>query len=753
MEVFLKEATPAFDKLYIYQVPAELAASVSCGMRVLLPFGKGNRQQEAFVWSVDPDVKPSEKPIEYKLISELPDAAAVLTEDQLRLIAGLRIRYTCTYGEAAKLMIPPGAGVRVHQKREQTVYLSKPAEAIDLLNNGSLTYMRQVHVLEFLLNYGESAVSDVLAACQISRSTLNTMKKKDWLTFSERDMPPDSNETEDNAASYVKTPTVPLPTAGQAAALDRLNAALGGADERRIKEFLLRGITGSGKTEVYLQLCKSVLDKGKTAIILVPEISLTPQMTGRFRNRFGGDVAVIHSRLTPRQRYDQWQRILNQSVRLVVGARSAVFSPLKDLGLIVIDEEQEGSYQSEMKPRYHARTVARLRVRDEPALLLLGSATPDIESYFRTESDRSVRLELQERPGAAALPEAKIVDMREEVRAGNLSVFSRELAAAMEDSFSKQEQVILFLNRRGYAGVWICPDCGYSRFCPNCSVSMTYHMAFRNRPDSLQCHYCGRAEAARTACPKCSENHMHAFGLGTEQVETMFKDMFPNQRILRMDQDTTVGRGSHHEIVQAFSERKADVLLGTQMIAKGHDFPDVTTVGILGTDQLLLQNNYRAKEKAFQLITQAAGRAGRSDLGGRVYIQAFDVDDYALQHAVKQDYLSFYQDEIRFRKSLLYPPFTTMGLVLVSNLSNIVAEADCRELIRALQAYLNAVSGTASVELSPVARSPLARMNRRYRWQFTLKANQAQLIVACFTHLQQQKLSDETRVSVELDPA
>lgn len=746
-EVFLKTATLAFDQLYTYEVSDEERAKLKPGIRVLVPFGKGDRQEEAIVNRLDPELPSGEKTISYKKILKILDEEAVLHKDQLELIYQMRIRYSCTYGDAARLMLPPGAGANVGKRRERTAILTNPAEAIELLNGGLVDYMNQVHVLEFLLNYGESSIPDIMAACQISRSTLNTLKKKEWIEFGEREAAiPEADEMPD-----IDFP--PEPTRGQQAALAVLGDALSGADDRRIKEYLLRGITGSGKTEVYLQLCAKVLEKGQTAIILVPEISLTPQMTHRFRSRFGAEVAVIHSRLSLRERYDQWLKILRQEVSLVVGARSAIFSPLENLGLVVIDEEQESSYQSEMKPKYHARTVARLRVRDREAILLLGSATPDVESYHRTETGRSILLELHDRPGTAVLPEAKIVDMREEQARGDYSVFSQELRLAMEDAFAKGEQVLLFLNRRGYAGIWICPDCGKSIICPNCSVAMTYHLAFRNRPASLQCHYCGRSEAPSSLCHHCHGKRMNAFGLGTEQVEEVFKKEFPDRRILRMDQDTTTGRGSHHEIVKAFHEHEADVLLGTQMIAKGHDFPLVTVVGILGADQLLLQNDFRAKERAFQLITQAAGRAGRADKPGRVYIQSFDVDDYALRHALAQDYIAFYRDEIVFREAMLYPPFSTMGQVLVSSPDDRQAKYECQMARQLAIDFANKHYQKDRIEFTPLSRSRISRISRRYRWQFTLKAKNARDLVDCFWQINQMKLDEDARLSMDLDPA
>ncbi len=746
-EVFLKEATLAFDKLYTYKVHESLIPVLQVGMPILVPFGRGNRDEEAYVWRILDKLDNADESISYKEITTVKENYQVLHEDQLDLIAQMRIRYSCTYGEAAKLMLPPGAGSTVKERVERTAYVINTEEVLDQLNSGSIRYMKQVHVLEYLITYGESSVSDILASCQVSISTLNTLKKKGWLLFSKREIVLDVKEPS------ISRTTPPVPTSSQKEALEQLQNAVDGKDQRRIKEYLLKGITGSGKTEVYLQLAAKVLEKGKTAIVLVPEISLTPQMTDRFQARFGKDVAIIHSRLTARERYDQWQSILRQEVRLVVGARSAIFSPLQNIGCIVIDEEQETSYQSEMKPRYHARTIARLRVRDKDAILCLGSATPDVESYYRTTIGKSILLDLPERPGTAVLPKTHIVDMREEHKRGNYSVFSAQLERALEECFNRGEQAILFLNRRGFAGVWLCQDCGQSVICPNCSVAMTYHTSFRDRPDSLQCHYCGLTKMAEPICTHCKTDSMQAIGVGTEQVESLFKEVFPEQTILRMDQDTTVGRGSHQEIIEAFRKKEADVLLGTQMIAKGHDFPQVTVVGILMADQLLLQNDFRAKERAFQLITQAAGRAGRKDLAGEVYVQSYDIDDFALKHALNHDFDSFYHDEILYRQKMMYPPYATMGLVLVSSFDDRLAKDSCHELRQIAIDFSSRSFKEEQISFTPMSRSRLKRLNRRYRWQFTLKSDDAYYLARVFSYLSRIKLDTDVRLSIELDPA
>ena len=531
-----------------------------------------------------------------------------------------------------------------------------------------------------------------------------------------------------------------------------LKAADQPLDKQNDREFLLHGITGSGKTEVYMQVAEKILAHGMSAIILVPEISLTPQMTNRFGRRFGSKVAVLHSRLTQRQRWNEWNRIRCGDATLVVGARSAIFAPVDALGLIVIDEEQEHTYQSETKPRYHAGAIARLRTRDTNAILVLGSATPAVETYYRTTVGKSTLLQLADRPGSAILPQTQIVDLRAELAAGNRSVFSRPLREAMQQAFSKGEQCMLFLNRRGYAGVFICRDCGSAVICPACDVTMTYHRSKDQKRDRLTCHYCGHTERPPQICPQCGSDQVGGVGIGTQQAEQAFLDLFPNRRVLRMDQDTTTGRLSHHDILHSFQHGEADVLIGTQMIAKGHDFPTVTVVGILLADQLLGLNDFRAAERAFQLITQAAGRAGRGDKTGYVYIQTYDIDHYALICAAEQDYTAFYNWELPFRKTMDYPPFGFLGLVGIRSTEYSLGQKTAKKVEQIMRRFQSQYKCLKNVQILSVCPAPIGRINNRYRWQILLKSPSDYEIALIFHRVARLDLPDKVYLTLQLDP-
>lgn len=839
IQAALRESTPDFDKLYYWRVPPGWEKDIHPGQRVVVPFGRSDRPVEAVVFKLvadDEDGVPGADLHIKALISYL-ESYPILNADQLRLAGEMRLRYACTYGDAIKCMIPPSAildpkqagqtvgllkerGEAVLSERiargmkpttEKTAYLLDREAAARALEDGEIRYIQQVRVLEFLLEYGESPLPDIMDSCAVSRSSLNTLKKNGWLAFGQREVVPEGpavlkregvrGKTEAGASacggsalgkagddqargegSDGKGPAgadqsaklqpdeelaapadvIPEPTPEQAYAIRTIHRATvselwtetGAPDAppMRVREFLLDGITGSGKTEVYMQVASQVLDAGRGVIILVPEISLTPQMVDRLVRRFGDVVAVLHSRLTPRERFDQWLRVRRGDARLVIGARSAIFAPVADPALIVVDEEQETTYQSEIKPRYNAISVARLRVRDHRAALVLGSATPSIESYHRTTIGRSIRLVLSERPGEATLPITHIIDMRQELIAGNRGIFSRALTDAMTAAFSRGEQAMLLLNRRGYSGSFVCRDCGESVYCKNCDVRMTYHRDPKNGKERLQCHYCGRVENAPRRCPSCHGTNISGLGLGTQQAEEAFHRAFPGMRALRMDQDTTIARNAHHKILQSFRDRQAEVLIGTQMIAKGHDFPNVTVVGILSADQLLGQNDFRAGERAFQLMTQAAGRAGRGTDPGRVFIQAYDIDHYAVTCAAKQDYQAFYRQEIAFRRSMRYSPFGVMGQIAVSAATDEVARRSLERLAEVARQMCTTYKELASVEVLRPSPAFIRRINKKARWQLTIKADQVYPVSMIFAKLATVRLDREVALSLKIDP-
>lgn len=584
---------------------------------------------------------------------------------------------------------------------------------------------RQKEVLQFLLEVGMPlSLQEVLSTLRVTAGTVKKLAEKGYAAIEDVEVfrDPFQGRRFKSSAPLERTPE-------QEIVYNRLTAAL---DAGRSEVFLLHGVTGSGKTEVYLQTIERCLSLGRQAIVLVPEISLTPQMVERFKGRFGGKVAVIHSRLSTGERYDEWRKIREGRVEVAIGARSAVFAPFSKLGLIVMDEEHETSYKQEETPKYHARDVAVRRARQHGAAVILGSATPSLESYHAARSAGGdhggfapVLLEMKQRPSGSRLPGVQIVDMREELKEGNRSMFSRALHRGISARLERGEQTVLFLNRRGYSTFVMCRTCGYVAGCPECDISLTYHQKSNN----LRCHYCGYAEAAPSVCPECGSEHIRYFGTGTQRVEAELAKLFPGIRVIRMDVDTTSEKGAHERLLQAFREKKGDVLLGTQMVAKGLDFPDVTLVGVIAADTALNFPDFRAAEKTFQLLTQVAGRAGRHQLPGEVFIQSYMPEHYSIVHASGHDYLSFVREELGHRKALHYPPYSRLILVTLSHeklpLLLRMAEnfaGDLRAKAQRLGWFgsLDRFTPAALDILGPVA-SPIPRIKNRYRFQCMVK--------------------------------
>lgn len=483
-------------------------------------------------------------------------------------------------------------------------------------------------------------------------------------------------------------------------------------DEDQHDVFLLHGVTGSGKTEIYLQAIQNVINNGKEAIVLVPEISLTPQMVKRFKGRFGKDVAVMHSALSAGEKYDEWRRIHQKEVKVVVGARSAVFAPFENIGIIIIDEEHENTYKQEDQPRYHARDVAIYRAKNHDCPVVLGSATPTLESFARASKNVYKLATLRKRTNDMPMPEVEIVDMRNELHAGNRSMFSRRLVEKMNMVIEKKQQVVLLLNRRGYSTFVMCRDCGHVNECPHCDIALTYHK-YSNK---LKCHYCSYEENVPVLCPECSSDLIRYFGTGTQRVEESLLEILPEARILRMDVDTTRRKGAHEKILTKFAKGEADILLGTQMIAKGLDFENVTLVGVLTADSMLHLPDFRSSEKTFQLLTQVSGRAGRHELTGEVIVQTYTPDHYSIQLASKYDYDTFYQEEMSVRKKFQYPPYYFLALVTVSHQNKVRVVQTTQKIAQLLMKKVN----PNTIILGPTP-SPVSRIKDRYRYQCMIK--------------------------------
>jgi len=507
-------------------------------------------------------------------------------------------------------------------------------------------------------------------------------------------------------------------------------------------EFLLYGVTGSGKTEVYLQLIKRVLEKDKCAIVLVPEISLTPQMVDRFISRFGKEqIAIIHSKLSKGERCENWQKIYNGEARIIIGARSAIFAPVKDLGIIIIDEEHDSSYKSEGAPRYNAKDLARYICKKAKVPLVLGSATPDVSTYYRTKNV----LRLTKRANSSSLPDVEIVDMRDELALGNKSGISARLKEEISRNLEKHRQTILFLNRRGFATCVVCTECGLAITCPRCNITLTHHL----KENKLKCHYCGYEREPVSVCPKCSGKTMNYSGVGTQRLETEIQKMFPNASTIRMDVDSVSKKNSHEDILEKFKNDNIDILIGTQMVVKGHHFPNVTLVGVISADSSLNIDDFRAGERTFQLLTQVAGRAGRENLPGKVIIQTFNPDSYSIEYSKQQDYDLFYNTEIKFRKQLQYPPFCD---IILFNLSS-TDEGQVEEVAKYI--YNRLVKSGLNMLLFKPLPAPIKKINNKFRWRMILKCKADNNIVNTINQILKDYYGlkfKKTSVSVDINP-
>ncbi|WP_252505081.1 primosomal protein N' [Sporosarcina sp. Marseille-Q4943] len=761
-EVIVDVSAYPIDRPFDYAVPGHMEMVIECGSRVKVPFGP--RKVIGYVTGLKQESDIEEHKL--KKIDELIDLEPVLSTELLGL-AKQMARETLSYEiDALQVMLP--AAMRA--KYEKFISIEKPDEIDDarflqLLNGRTRIPLKQVTdsvILRLVKDYAEKGVVSVDTAItqQTKVKKVRAIHIGDAQTLSDmlltihpnakkqaeliKWMLEHAGETMEAARllnesgiqnpvlkaiiekggateSYVETyrepdapklldTPVPLRlTEEQQAALDKVNAA---ADSNKAETFLLHGITGSGKTEVYLQAIKHVLDKGKEAIVLVPEISLTPQMTARFQERFGELVAVMHSGLSAGEKYDEWRKIHRREVKVVVGARSAIFAPFENVGIIILDEEHESTYKQEDTPRYHARDVAIWRSEHYGCPVILGSATPSLESYARASKGVYTLLELSKRAKNQPLPAVTVVDMRDELKEGNRSMFSVELADAIRLRLERKEQTVLFLNKRGFSSFVLCRDCGTVVQCPNCDISLTYHRA----NESLKCHYCGHEEPVPLVCPECESEHIRFFGTGTQKAEEEISKIFPEARVLRMDVDTTRQKGAHERILRQFSEGKADILLGTQMIAKGLDFPNITLVGVLAADTTLHLADFRAAEKTFQLMTQVSGRAGRHDLAGEVFIQTYSPEHYAIELAKTQHYETFYHLEMSARKQYGYPPFFYITLVQFSH-EDLLKVADFAEKGTR---YLKSSLSPGTVIIGPAAAA-ISRVNNRYRYQCLIK--------------------------------
>lgn len=769
-EIIIDNTAREVDRQFDYIIPLEYEELLKIGMRVVVPFGGGNKYIEGYILGIKSE---SDYPLEkLKSIQDVVDEDVFLSEEMISLAFFIKKKYSCTLSEAIKTVLPSGVNVKenifiklrdgasidkLQSIKEIGELLSKKYININQLKNYGISKFSRAQIFklykqgiievkremkqginikvieyytpgditkckEFIESHPaklkrQAEILKCIVECEDEDLTINSICEKFKCTrgvikalYDKGLIIKRDKEIYRNPFSSEYTyDKLKLTLEQQQAVNTILNNFNNG---KRIT--LVHGVTGCGKTEIYLHLVEKFIDRNYGAIILVPEIALTPQTVERFKGRFGETVAVIHSKLSDGERYDEWRKIKDGKVKVVVGARSAVLTPINNLKLIVIDEEHEYSYKSEVTPKYLTREVAEFRVKENKGLLILGSATPSIESYHKALNGEYGLVQIAKRIGTRKLPDVKIVDMKEEILNGNKTMFSKDLYKAIKDNLEKKEQTILFLNRRGYSTFVSCRSCGYVCKCNNCDVSLTYHI-INNR---LSCHYCGCESSVPVLCPKCGSKYIKYFGSGTEKIEHEIKRYFPAARILRMDMDTTRKKGEHEKIYNKFKSNSADILIGTQMITKGMDFPGVTLVGVISADTTLNLPDFRSSERTFQLLTQVSGRAGRGVSPGRVIIQTYDPEHYSIALSSQHDYTSFYNHEINIRKVLNNPPFTDILYILFSSEKEEELIKSCMNSRETIEKLLK-----GNVEVLGPSPCHVSKIKNNYRWHMILKGD------------------------------
>ena len=685
------------DRPFQYRIPDSLKEKLAVGMCVQIPFGTGNRKRKGYVIEITgKNEYPEEKikEIDGIITDNLPAEA-----DAIRLAAWMRQTYGSTMIAALKTVLPVKRAVKAVEKKKLRRSLSAE-ELTSLLGECMRKHQNaKVRVLQELLTEEELPYELVTGKLHVSAATLNSLVNQGAITI-------ESESSYRNPVSLnVTAQSGPELSEEQRYIKEQI---LSDYDKNIRNTYLIHGITGSGKTLVYLALIEEMIRRGKQCIVLIPEIALTYQTLLRFYKRFGDRVSVMNSSLSQGERFDQCERARKGEIDVMIGPRSALFVPFPSLGMIVIDEEHEGSYISENAPRYHARETAEYLASLKKASLVLGSATPSLKAYYKAKKGEYRLFTMKNRKNGGELANVRIVDLRQELRKGNRSIFSSDLQELIRDRLGKKQQIMLFLNRRGYAGFVSCRSCGYVMKCPHCDVSLSQHIGGK-----MVCHYCGYETVQPKRCPNCSSNYILGFKAGTQQIERQLYELFPGIRVLRMDGDTTKQKGSFEKILSAFAEGEADVLLGTQMIVKGHDFPNVTLVGVLAADLSLNDSDYRAGEKTFQLLTQAEGRAGRGTLPGEAIIQTYRPEHYSIQQAAKQDYESFYEEEILYRELLEYPPAGHMLTILVVSKDEKRCKGLAVRLAKEAGAYVHVIGPT------PAA---VSKVKDYYRYMIYLKS-------------------------------
>ncbi len=695
------------DRTFQYRIPEALEDKIFPGSQVKIPFGNGNRLVTGYVLSVSGEAKFEESRM--KEIRELSEDAVTVEARLITLAAWMKHTYGSTMIQALKTVLPVKSKSKAREKR-RIVLMQTPDAARETLEElGRKKYKAKARLVERLLEEQSLDYTEAAKKLKVTAATVKSLEEQGVIkvTQSTRSQSPGSGTKEPGVRFQLSD--------------SQEQAAEGIFREWKEKDrpCLLQGVTGSGKTMVYMKLIEKVLQEGRQAIVLIPEIALTYQNVERFRGYFGDRIAVLNSKMTPAQRYEQMELASEGQVSIMLGPRSALFTPFPNLGLIIIDEEHESSYKSEVTPRYHARETAIERARLEQAHVVLGSATPSVDAYYRCRTGEFALFVLEGRYGSSRLPDVCIVDMREELKKGNRSILSTALTERMSTCLERKEQAMLFLNRRGYAGFISCRSCGYVVKCPHCDVSLTEH-----NDGTLVCHYCGYRVRQQNRCPSCGSPYIGGFRAGTQQIEQIVQKTFPGVRTLRMDADTTRNRESYGKILSAFADREADVLIGTQMIVKGHDFPDVTLVGVLAADLSLNAADYRAGERTFQILTQAVGRAGRKEKKGTAVIQTYQPEHYSIRAAAAQDYPAFFDEEIGYRELMDYPPAYHMMAIHAS----CPEEERLEQAMEYIRRFLLRFHVEPRVQLIGPARESVAKISDLYRFVLYVKASSPEVL-------------------------
>lgn len=802
-EIVVNHPGRAVDRVFDYEIPAELFERIVPGTRVIIPFSQNNAEKEGFVLRI----KETTDAKRIKKIIGISSDELAFKPDMVELIEYMHTRYMSTYIELIHTIIPTGTGLKtvewiVLADVAQFGKTEKDAKILEILNdNGGgmdiyslmsyfdtdirprLTQLEKKNAIkrEFqhsrdikkhkiravrlsvtddeadeYMNNSRSKIqkrmivmlkdnefistADIVRFSMGNYSALSALYKNGIVEFFDIEL---ERRVYDDEGSLTAPP---IPTDEQKKAITHINKAI---EKKESETFLLHGVTGSGKTEVFLRAIEHTVGMGRTALVLVPEISLTPQMVSRFVSRFGSRIAILHSGLSLGERYDQWSRIMNNEADIVIGARSAVFAPLSDIGIIIIDEEHSETYKSEMSPRYHAREVAIERATMSGAVTLLASATPSIESYTKALSGEYTLIEMNKRYNEASMPEINIVDMRKELELGNKSMFSKPLYEAIQQNIKKGEQTILFMNRRGFSTFVSCRKCGFVPQCPNCNISLTYH----SYDDSLKCHYCGHKQPNYTECPLCGSKYIRYFGGGTQRIEDEVKRLFPDASVIRIDADVTTRKNSHKQILESFANDKIDILIGTQMVSKGLDFSNVTLVGVMSADTMLHINDFRSGERTFDILEQVSGRAGRGTKQGRAIIQTYNPENFAIDLVKTHDYRSFYKKTISERQTMWYPPYSEMICIRFSGDSNDVTRKGAF-MFRDAFGDINKIPEKLAI-LGPIP-SGVSRIKGKYRWQILIKCENADLfnqrLTVATSAVKNDNLLKDVQIQIDKNP-